>query len=114
MVLLPATTGEFGVMAGHVPVIAQLKPGVVAVHKEQDKDVKKYFVSSGFAFVHENSVTEVCAVEAVPLEDLDAEVVRTSLADYTAKVSSATDDYERAVAQVGVDVYSAMNSALGN
>ncbi len=38
---IPATTGEFGVLPGHVPTVAQLKPGVLAVHVEQDKNVKK-------------------------------------------------------------------------
>ena len=37
--LLPATTGDFGVMPGHVPTIAQLRPGVVTVHRELDKQV---------------------------------------------------------------------------
>lgn len=44
MVLVPAVTGDFGAMPGHVPTVAQLRPGVVTVHKEMDKDVKKYFV----------------------------------------------------------------------
>jgi len=40
-VSIPATTGEFGVLPGHVPTVAQLKPGVLAVHLEADKNVKK-------------------------------------------------------------------------
>ncbi len=47
LVLLPAVTGDFGAMPGHVPTVAQLRPGVVTVHKELDKTVDKYFVSSG-------------------------------------------------------------------
>ena len=39
--LIPATTGEFGVLPGHVPTVAQLKPGVLAVHLDADKNVKK-------------------------------------------------------------------------
>jgi F0F1-type ATP synthase epsilon subunit len=39
-------------------------------------DVKRYFVSSGFAFVHTNSVADIVAVEAVPLDRLDPEEVR--------------------------------------
>ena len=35
--LLPSTTGDFGVMPGHVPTVAQLRPGVITVHKELDK-----------------------------------------------------------------------------
>lgn len=68
MALLPAVSGDFGVAAGHVPTMAQLRPGVVSVHKEMDKDVTHYFVSSGFAFVYDNSVADVCAVEAVEVD----------------------------------------------
>jgi ATP synthase, Delta/Epsilon chain, beta-sandwich domain len=39
MALVPAVSGDFGVMPGHVPTLAELRPGVVAVHKEMDKDV---------------------------------------------------------------------------
>ena len=77
--LLPALTGDFGVMPGHVPTIAQLRPGVVTVHRTMDKEIERYFVSSGFAFVHADSSADVCAIEAVKLEDLDPEAVRSGL-----------------------------------
>lgn len=117
LVLMPAVTGDFGVMPGHVPTVAELRPGLVTVHKELDKDVEKYFVSGGFAFVHEDSTADVCAVEAVPVSDLDPEAVKAGLQEYTAKLASVQakgDDYEIAAAQVGVEVYSAMNAAVGN
>ena len=50
--------------------------------------VEKYFVSAGFAFVHADSTAEVCAVEAVKLDDLDPEAVRAGLAEYNAKLGS--------------------------
>eukprot|EP00494_Astrolonche_serrata_P014055 UN14184 len=37
----------------------------MSVH--EGNDVTKYFVSSGFAFIHANSIADVVAVEAVPL-----------------------------------------------
>lgn len=117
LVLMPAITGDFGVMPGHVPTVAELRPGLVTVHKELDKQVEKYFVSGGFAFVHEDSTADVCAVEAVPVDDLDPEAVRAGLQEYTTKLATVQakgDDYEIAAAQIGVEVYSAMNSALGN
>lgn len=116
LVLLPATTGDFGVMPGHVPTVAQLRPGVVTVHKELDKDVTKYFVSGGFAFVHPDSSADICAVEAVKVTDLDVDAVRAGLAEYTSKLAAMQgkgDDYEVAAAQIGVEVYAAMNAALG-
>jgi F-type H+-transporting ATPase subunit delta len=147
-------TGDFGVMPGHVPTVAQLRPGVQTIHNELDTDVEKYFVSAGFAFVHADSTADVCAVEAVKVEDLDPEAVRAGLAvslphsssslcapslgcgcsrlslrltspllvppssiqEYTGKLvasQSKGDDYETAAAQIGVEVYSAMNAAVG-
>lgn len=76
--------------------------------------LEQYFVSSGFAFVHADSTTDICAVEAVPVEQLDAEAVKKGLADYQAKLVNAKDDYEKASAQIGIEVCGAMNSALGN
>lgn len=58
----------------------------------------------------------MCAVEAVPLSDIDSDAVRAGLAEYTGKLASLQgkgDDYELAAAQAGVEVYSALNSALG-
>lgn len=42
----------------------------------------------GFAFINADSTTDVCAVEAVKLEDLDPEAVRAGLSEYQAKLGS--------------------------
>ncbi|KAK7350506.1 hypothetical protein VNO77_09203 [Canavalia gladiata] len=110
MVIVPATTGQMGVLPGHVATIAELKPGLLSVH--EGTDVTKYFVSSGFAFVHANSVADIIAVEAVPLDQIDANQVQKGLQEFTQKLNSATTDLEKAEAQIGVDVHSALNSAL--
>jgi len=36
-VQIPATTGDFGVLPGHVPTVAQMRPGVVAVTKSSSE-----------------------------------------------------------------------------
>jgi F-type H+-transporting ATPase subunit delta len=110
MVIVPATTGQMGVLPGHVSTIAELKPGLLSVH--EGSDVTKYFVSSGFAFIHANSVADIVAVEAVPLDNIDLNLVQKGLADFTQKLSSASTDLEKAEAQIGVDVHSALNAAL--
>ncbi|KAF5735099.1 hypothetical protein HS088_TW15G00599 [Tripterygium wilfordii] len=110
MVIIPATTGQMGVLPGHVPTIAELKPGILSVH--EGNDTKKYFISSGFAFIHANSVADVIAVEAVPIDQIDSNLVQKGLAEFTQKLSSASTDLEKAEAQIGVDVHSAMNAAL--
>lgn len=59
---MPASSGLMGILPSHAPTVAQLRPGVVEVHDEGDKET--FFVSSGFAFVHKDR-TDLCAVEAV-------------------------------------------------
>lgn len=110
MIIIPATTGLMGVLPGHVATIAELKPGVMSVH--EGNDTTKYFVSSGFAFIHANSFADVIAVEAVPLDHIDQSLVQKGLAEFTQKLSSASTDLEKAEAQIGVDVHSALNAAL--
>lgn len=110
MVILPATTGQMGVLPGHVSTITELKPGVLSVH--EGNDVTKYFISSGFAFIHANSYADIIAVEAVPVDQIDASLVQKGLAEFTQKLSSASTELEKAEAQIGVDVHSALNSAL--
>ncbi|XP_016442137.1 ATP synthase subunit delta', mitochondrial-like [Nicotiana tabacum] len=110
MVIIPATTGQMGVLPGHVATIAELKPGVLSVH--EGNDVTKYFVSGGFAFVHANSFADIIAVEAVPLDRIDANLVQKGLTEFTQKLGTASTDVEKAEAQIGVDVHSALNAAL--
>ncbi|KAJ8548400.1 hypothetical protein K7X08_030869 [Anisodus acutangulus] len=110
MVIFPATTGQMGVLPGHVATIAELKPGLLSVH--EGNDVSKYFVSGGFAFVHANSFADIIAVEAVPLDRIDPNLVQKGLTDFTQKLNTASTDVEKAEAQIGVDVHSALNAAL--
>ncbi|NP_001315280.1 ATP synthase subunit delta, mitochondrial [Solanum lycopersicum] len=110
MVIIPATTGQMGVLPGHVATIAELKPGILSVH--EGNDVNKYFVSGGFAFVHANSFADIIAIEAVPLDRIDPNLVQKGLTDFTQKLNTASTDVEKAEAQIGIDVHSALNAAL--
>jgi F-type H+-transporting ATPase subunit delta len=110
MVIVPASTGQMGVLPGHVATIAELKPGILSVH--EGSEITKYFLSSGFAFVHPNSVADIVAIEAVPIDKIDPDQVQKGLAEFTQKLNSATTDLEKAEAQIGIDVHSALNAAL--
>ncbi|KAI4338761.1 hypothetical protein MLD38_023778 [Melastoma candidum] len=99
-----------GVLPGHVATIAELKPGVLSVH--EGNNVNKYFVSSGFAFIHANSYADIIAVEAVPVDQIDSAAVQKGLADFSQKLNTATTDLEKAEAQIGIDVHSALNAAI--
>jgi F-type H+-transporting ATPase subunit delta len=108
LVVLPGVEGYFGVKANHVPLIAQLKPGLVELHN--GADVQKFFVSGGFAFVHPNSVTDICAVEAAPLDQFDGAAVKAAL--QSAQAHSGGDDFDAAVHRAATEVFSALDAAL--
>ena len=56
-VIVPGAAGEYGVTADHVPLVAQLKAGVLQIIHEDGGDPEKFFVPGGFSLTHENSTT---------------------------------------------------------
>ena len=74
-VILPGEDGEFGVTAGHSPMISQLQPGLVTVvHTSGESE--KFFVSGGFA-ITKTEGTDVSCPEAFPLSEFDPAVVKS-------------------------------------
>ena len=62
-----------GILAGHVPVVLELKPSVLTLVNGQE--ATKYFVSGGFAIVNPDSSLNINAVEAFTLDELDQDVI---------------------------------------
>src|SRR5271169_4966208 len=65
---VPGAEGDFGVLAGHAPLIAALRPGILTIH--ESSGAKRLFVRDGFAEVNSSGLT-VLAEFATPVEDLD-------------------------------------------
>ncbi|CAI5729158.1 unnamed protein product [Hyaloperonospora brassicae] len=115
LVQIPGVVGEYGVTAGHTPVLAQLKPGVIKVHVEREKDVHSFFTAGGFALTHANSVTDIACVELVKVDDIDAEAAHAGLATYQAQLAAAADgSQEKLDAQIGLDTHAAMVAAVAS
>jgi len=110
-VIVPGADGMFGILPGHVPTISELRPGTVEVTIAPG-EVEKYFVSSGFAFAHADSTLDVCAIEAVKFEDLDPALIASGKSEAEAELARATDEVEKAKAQIAVEVYTAMTESL--
>ncbi|CAG8465484.1 17066_t:CDS:2 [Acaulospora morrowiae] len=109
---ISSTAGDMGILANHVPSIEQLKPGIIEV-LENATTTKKFFVSGGFAIINSNSSLDINAVEAFPLEDFSIEAVRTGLAEAQRTVASNSSEEEKNIARIEVEVYEALQSALG-
>ena len=57
MVVVPGTEGDFGVLAGHAPVMTTLKDAELAVYRTAGAEPEKIRVSGGFAEVGDNGLT---------------------------------------------------------
>ncbi|KAI3875183.1 hypothetical protein MKX03_032987 [Papaver bracteatum] len=110
-VIVTTETGRVSILPGHPATRLALKPGVVSL--VNGNHTTKYFVSSGFAFIHGHSRVDIATDhEAIPLDHFDLAEIQKGLAEFTLKLSSASTDMEKAEALIGLEVNSALNAAL--
>ena len=89
-VVVPGADGDFAVLAGHAPVIATLRPGVLDVTSAAGK--KRLFVKAGFAEVDPTRLT-VLAQKAYDVDDMSSDIIAAELKTAEAELASAqTDD----------------------
>jgi F-type H+-transporting ATPase subunit epsilon len=65
---VPGFEGDFGVLAGHAPVVAAMRPGILTIHRGGSRE--KIIVLGGLAEVSEKGLT-VLADVATSIEELD-------------------------------------------
>ena len=89
MVVVPGSEGDIGVLPGHSPLIASLRPGVIEIYKTGSmKD--RIFVGGGFAEVSAERCT-VLAEEAKHVSDIDADQAESRLSELKQKLET-TDE----------------------
>lgn len=106
---VPAVSGDMGILANHVPIVEQLKPGVVEVFEGSSSN--KFFVSGGFVSVLPDSKIAITAVEAFPLDAFDAATAKNLLAE-AQKNAASSDEKVAAEASIEVEVLEALTTAL--
>jgi F-type H+-transporting ATPase subunit epsilon len=84
---IPGVEGDFGVLAGHAPVIAAVRPGILTVIVGGTRE--KIIVLGGLAEVSESGLT-VLAEVATSLEELD----RAAFADQVANMEEKLAEKE--------------------
>lgn len=92
MVVVPGAEGDFGVLPGHSPLIATVRPGVIDIH-EGGEVKESIFVAGGFAEVSTERCT-VLAEEAIPVDDIDKGAAEQRLEDAKAAKAQADEDAE--------------------
>src|SRR5262245_2121238 len=109
-VVVPGTEGEFGVLAGHAPLIAMLRPGILKILGPNEQRI---LVVGGFAEVGPEGLT-VLADRAVPVEDVDPTVLAGEIKDTEEDVADAKDDATRDKLRLKLDQLRAVQAVLGH
>jgi F-type H+-transporting ATPase subunit epsilon len=85
-VTAPSVEGEFGVLPGHVPLVAALRAGIVSYRI--GADVKRVAVGAGFAEAGPNKVV-ILADDYVERDKIDPVLVRRELAEVQTSITKA-------------------------
>jgi F-type H+-transporting ATPase subunit epsilon len=81
---VPGVEGDFGVLAGHAPVVAAIRPGILTVISGGSK--QKIIVLGGLAEVSEKGLT-VLADVATSLDELDRAEFAETISEMETKLA---------------------------
>ena len=89
---LPGSEGDLGVLPGHAPMVTTLRPGIVTIMREGNRE--SVVVVGGFAEMGPAGLT-VLADRAGTREDFDLELLESDIRDIEEDVADSKDDAER-------------------
>ena len=90
---VPGSDGDFGVLAGHAPLVTTMRPGILVIYRD-GQDPLRIVINGGFAEVGPNGLT-VLADTAVPIEEFDAAAVAGVIKDTEEDIADSTDGWQR-------------------
>ena len=107
---VPGEAGDFGVLAGHAPLIATLKPGILTIYG--DGAPRRIVVRGGFAEVGPEGLT-VLAEQAIAASEYDAAMIEQAIKDAEEDVADAKTDAARDKARQRLEQFTMLRTALG-
>jgi F-type H+-transporting ATPase subunit epsilon len=108
---VPGEEGEFGILAGHAPYIATLKPGLLTIYG--DGEPQRIVVRGGLAEMGSTGLT-VLAEQAVPLAEIDTAMIAQAIKDTEEDIADADNDMARDKARSRLEQLQTLRSALGH
>lgn len=108
-VMVPGAEGDFTMLKGHSPFMTTVRPGVLEATSPAGK-VTKIFVRGGFADASPAGLT-ILAEQAIPVEELKADVIAKEIKDAEEDVSDAKTAEGKRVAQEKLDQLKAVFAA---
>lgn len=109
-VVVPGSDGYFTVMASHAPMMTTIRPGVVEASLA-DGTSKRLFVRGGFADVSASGFT-LLAELAMPVEDLNADMIDTQIKFADDDLAGAVGDAKKQAALQQLNQLKELRSAL--
>jgi F-type H+-transporting ATPase subunit epsilon len=106
---VPGSEGDFGVLAGHAPLISTLRPGILTIFREGGSI--RVVVNGGFAEVSPAGLT-VLADMAVPVEDFNPSVLAGEIKNTEESAAAAKDDARRDKLTHRIDQLKALQAEL--
>jgi F-type H+-transporting ATPase subunit epsilon len=107
---VPGVEGDFGVLAGHAPVVAAIRPGILTVTSGGTQ--QKIIVLGGLAEVSDKGLT-VLADVATSLNDLDRAQFADKISEMEAKLADkGGSELDREVARL--DHFKSIQSQLNS
>ena len=103
MVVVPGTEGDIGVLPGHSPLIATVRPGVIEIHKGGVVR-ERIFIAGGFCEISTERCT-VLAEEAIEINSIDKAKAQKRVEDANlvwqnaGSASKTKADIERRIAE---------------
>jgi F-type H+-transporting ATPase subunit epsilon len=85
---IPGSEGDFGVLAGHAPVVATIRPGIMTVFSGGKQE--KIVVLGGLAEVSAKGLT-VLADVAASIEELDKQALARNIAEMEAAIAKLAE-----------------------
>lgn len=103
---LPSVNGDLGILANHIPIVEQLRPGLLEIISKNG-DSEQYFVSGGFAMVQPGNKLTISAIEAFKPDQIDLSAVKNLIAD-AQKRAESSDEKVAAEATIDLEVLDAL------
>ena len=105
---IPGTEGDFGVLAGHAPIVAAVRPGILTIIKGDTRE--KIIVLGGLAEMSEKGLTVLTEV-ATSMEELDRARFADTIAEMEAKLAEKEgSEFDREIARL--DHFKSIQSEL--
>lgn len=106
---LPGAEGDFGVLYGHAPIVALLRPGIITAIAEGYRE--RFVVLGGLAEFSGQSLT-VLAEEATPVEDFDLALLEAQIEEMQEKLANIPVGAELDEAIARLDHYKSIHAGL--